>query len=64
MGHSSPYLLLLPVLLLTHAGVGAAVEELDVLDLDAALGADSDAGVAGAPLARMEQQRAVRPGDL
>ena len=51
------------LLVLTHAGVGAAVEELDVLDLDAALGADGDAGVAGPPLARMEQQRAVRPGD-
>lgn len=37
-------LLLLP--LLTHAGVGAAVEGLDVLDLDAALGAHRDAGVA------------------
>ena len=49
---------------LTHAGVGAAVEGLDVLDLDAALGADSDPGVAGSPPARVKEQRPVSPGDL
>ena len=49
---------------LTHAGVGAAVEGLDVLDLDAALGADTDPGVARSPLARVKQQSPVSPGDL
>ena len=48
--------------ILTHAGVGAAVLHLDVLDLDAALAGHRHPGVARPHLARVVQQTAVRPG--
>ena len=53
---------LLSLRILTHAGVGAAVLHLDVLDLDAALAGHRHPGVARPHLAGVVQQTAVRPG--